>query len=300
MKKIYIALALVASSFALSAQQLPNNSFENWGSAPYYEPTGWFTFNFATASYPSYGAIKDTDAYDGLYSLKLRSDHFDLTPFGWPIVDTMAYAAIGSISQSGPIYGVPFTGRPVKLTFYYKYTPGTPQGNDVDTARVYVRFGNNGNTIGDGEKKIYGAAVNTWTYGEITINWTSASNPDTCKVELASSLTGILFSTDDINTNLIGNELKIDKLEFIYQTTSIEDNKTKAAVSVYPNPSSDVINVQNVSSNASYVICDALGNTVAKGQFSTGCINVSALAQGMYFLQVFEGNQKTVTKFTVK
>lgn len=299
MKNLYTLIAGTIISTGIFAQQLPNGSFENWGGGPFNEPNGWFTLNGVTTNYPTHGALQDSDAYDGSSSLKLKSGHFDLTPMGFPIIDTMAYAALGAANMSGPQYGVPFTYRPDKLSFYYKYSPGTAIGNNVDTARVYVRFEANSANVGEGQFLIYGAAVNTWTYAELQITWNSQATPDTVMVDLASSMTGICLSGDPINTNLIGNELKIDKLEFIYPT-NIDEQNGVLSFSLYPNPANDFVYISGVDATSRYIIFNSLGQQTLAGQVGTGGINVASLPAGIYYVQIKDGLRSGMTRLVIQ
>ncbi|RXM58384.1 hypothetical protein BOQ60_24735 [Chryseobacterium sp. CH1] len=57
------------------------------------------------------------------------------------------------------------------------------------------------------------------------------------------------------------------------------------SVKIYPNPVEDVLNVLNVSANASYEIFNAPGQLVSKGTMGDGKINVRALVKGVYFIR---------------
>lgn len=63
------------------------------------------------------------------------------------------------------------------------------------------------------------------------------------------------------------------------------------AVTVYPNPARDILNIKNTEQNTTYIITDVTGKTVLKGRFSN-TIDVSGLTTGMYFLKT--RNYKTI------
>ncbi|MBF01412.1 YCF48-related protein [Flavobacterium coralii] len=63
------------------------------------------------------------------------------------------------------------------------------------------------------------------------------------------------------------------------------------AVTIYPNPARDILNIDSTEQNTTYIITDVTGKTVLKGRFSN-TIDVSGLTTGMYFLKT--ENYKTM------
>ena len=83
--------------------------------------------------------------------------------------------------------------------------------------------------------------------------------------------------------------------------TSVPEVSIGHLIEIYPNPASDIINV-NLNPNtqqASYFIVDHLGKILQKGQISnTVQLDISALKSGFYFLQIQDSQQGFfVTKF---
>ena len=78
---------------------------------------------------------------------------------------------------------------------------------------------------------------------------------------------------------------------------SIVEN-TVSSVSIFPNPSSDIIKVQGLSSSEEYTIYTVLGNVIQKGVVSNDTnIDIRNLASGVYFLKF---KNKSVKKFIKK
>ena len=288
-KSLLIAAAIIGLNSSINAQQqIPNGSFENWTqNGPYLDMNQWFNLNGITATYPSYGALRSTDAYDGTYALELISNKADATAFGGPI-DTTAVAFLGQLVSMTPVNAVPFSSRPTKLSFYYKYTPGTIPTAGVDTAAVSLKLVQGTNTIAWGYKKIYGSAVNVYTHEEITLTYYSSNNPDTMNLSISSSQTGFGKTPQNAQhkmINKIGNRLLIDKLEFIY-SSSVNEIKSAEKIKVYPNPAKEFINIDTKDNYTTYAIYNSLGALVEENILNSNQIKVNHLNQGLYIVKL--------------
>ncbi len=302
MKKITFLISLLLLFFgAIKAQQITNGSFENWTTTgTFTELNGWLSINNSTGSYPTYGTLRTTDAYDGTYALELKSGRFDLTASGWPIVDTAAMAILGPVpTTNNPPNGVPFAFRPSKLTFYYKYQPGATPIGVIDTARVFVDFKKSGNTIGQGQFKIYGNAVGNYTYHEININWNTADVPDTMRMDLTSGLTSINFNSNSNPChNQFGNTLIIDKMLFDY-SSGISENERINNISFYPNPATESVTIDAGAIKINTIkIFNVLGDELKEMKVENAkcTIDVRSFAKGIYLVQIIDKSDKSITK----
>jgi len=280
----------------LKSQTIPNSSFENWSNQGTFEnPTGgWFTANgISTQPYPDYGVSKTTDRVDGLYAAKLVTGIVDGTVYGMGI-DTTAILSTGFVTASGPIYGFPYNQRPLTLKFYYKYFPV----NDLreDTARIYVvlekwdAIMGDRTKIGKGYLKLVDSVPN-YTQGIINISYNSQDIPDTATIDITSSLSWFSKNTEETGyTKFIGSTLFIDKLEF-ETGAGISEESVSVKFNVYPNPASDIINL-NISGNSNIGltlnIYDVMGALVKSETLKQNQqqINIGNLSNGIYMVEI--------------
>ena len=76
-------------------------------------------------------------------------------------------------------------------------------------------------------------------------------------------------------------------------------NTTAAAMSLYPNPASDVFYVNNVE-NAAIKIYDATGRLAKELAYTTSGVSTSDLAAGIYFVEISSNSSRSVQRLIVK
>ncbi len=81
---------------------------------------------------------------------------------------------------------------------------------------------------------------------------------------------------------------------------AVSDAQSGKALSVYPNPATDVLNVAEVSANATYAIHSIAGQVVAKGKLNDGKVNVSGLGKGVYIISIDDNGNASKVKFIKK
>lgn len=72
------------------------------------------------------------------------------------------------------------------------------------------------------------------------------------------------------------------------------------AYSLYPNPTTDILNIQNSSANTRYQLFDASGRLLDAGQIIDQKLNVSQLASGQYIIRLSDGENTQVSTFIRK
>lgn len=83
-------------------------------------------------------------------------------------------------------------------------------------------------------------------------------------------------------------------------TLSTKELKTKTQLSIYPNPTTDVINITNVSGKATYKIFTTTGNIISTGSILNKKIDVTNIEKGVYIISVFDGNKEVLNKKFIK
>ena len=86
----------------------------------------------------------------------------------------------------------------------------------------------------------------------------------------------------------------IDK-DLVPGTASV-DNQELNKISVYPNPTTSFIKVENFE-NAEYKIINAAGMLVQNANLNSNTINVETLDNGMYYLYIVEGEKMFTSQF---
>lgn len=81
-------------------------------------------------------------------------------------------------------------------------------------------------------------------------------------------------------------------------TLSTKEVNTKSNVSIYPNPTTDYVNIKNVSEKATYKIYSVFGNIVSKGEINNHKVDVQSLDKGIYIISILDSNKEVLnTKF---
>ncbi|MDN3492948.1 T9SS-dependent choice-of-anchor J family protein [Winogradskyella bathintestinalis] len=97
-------------------------------------------------------------------------------------------------------------------------------------------------------------------------------------------------------TSAYGNNLWLDDIN-LNSTLSVEDYSPLMAVKLYPNPTSDFIQISGLTSSENYSLYNMLGAKLSQGTVSNDdMINVRHLTNGMYFLTFNNGQTIKFTK----
>ncbi|WP_330745103.1 zinc-dependent metalloprotease [Chryseobacterium sp. CP-77] len=135
--------------------------------------------------------------------------------------------------------------------------------------------------------------------GGATWNDLAASVPNngSANVFIPASLAG---KTIHLRVSAIGNVFYAVKQATVSSLLAVSEAGNVKSVKIYPNPAEDVLNITNVSSNASYEIFSAPGQIIARGTIGDGKINVKALVKGIYFITINNKEEKSTIKFVKK
>ena len=91
-----------------------------------------------------------------------------------------------------------------------------------------------------------------------------------------------------------------DKIEFQLKSSLSTNEFTNQKVSVYPNPSEGVFNIQSNVQNLKYTLVNMQGQVLQKGNVSQNQVDFSRFNQGIYFLELSTDNQRLVEKIIIK
>ncbi|ESU21827.1 hypothetical protein FCR2A7T_02850 [Flavobacterium cauense R2A-7] len=80
----------------------------------------------------------------------------------------------------------------------------------------------------------------------------------------------------------------------------LEPTNTLSAVKLYPNPATNVINATEVSENATFTVYNLLGQSVLKGKFNNGAIDITNIGSGNYILEISDNDNVTTKRFIKK
>jgi len=287
---LFVLAAFFTKQSHAQAYQVPNGSFEQWDSVsgqPLY-PTGWSSYE-SIFRIPLGLATQDTGIV-GNYSVKLVSD---TSPYYSGTFSGIISLGDGVNDNNIPTFsGIPFAYRPDTLFFAFKYSsPG------VDTPFLNFQLTNKDTDVLAAYATL--PALANWTLEYLTLDqyYISSQTPDTLIVQFFSSF----------NAPVIGSTLHVDDVYFGYINlpSAIQEVVDKLSLSIYPNPTSNIINISAAQDITGYkmLITDINGSLVdiitLTGARSS--VDVSRYASGTYVYRVADkqGNIFTQDKFIV-
>lgn len=233
MKKIYplflFLFSIISNGHAQNAT--PNAGFENWvdttvSGEQFYNPENWYTLNPLTAVVGKLTCQRTTTVHSGNYAVELITEVvFTDTANG--IISTGKF----NVQNENVSGGLPYTQRPDSMYGWYEYFPAKGDSTDIQ----FGVYDSAGNTIGLGSF-VAGDTVKAYKRFSVPITYFSKAIPDTSRWLLSSS---------NGHKSFPGSTLFIDDLGL----TGVTGINTLAAanfsISVFPNPSSGFIIVNN-------------------------------------------------------
>ncbi len=279
MKKIITIVFLLSTS--LTFGQIKNGSFEMWDSVytntysadltslfGVPNPIGGIINNW-TFDY-GYGISRTTDSYSGNYSLILHNWY--------------------SYAYSGITYHDSLSYRPQYLQGYFKYISGGVNGVSQGSAKVTLtKFNGTANdTIAAGAYQ-FDSTVSFSSF-QIAFNYISALNPDSININF---INGNHYCGGG-GSYMVCNLLYLDNITLSSSPLGISTiNSTDNLVSVFPNPSSNELTIQN---NAAlpfqFILYNSLGEKCSDKIVSgkTNSIDLSAYSDGIYYYKFISAN----------
>lgn len=288
-KTLLISGALFASILTSSAQsQFPNGDFEDWTTltpCPNHEaPEGYLTaealsyYSSLEEGFPFCAPIpsvtQSTDAYSGTHALRMTA----LQAFGFIISNAVMLGNdIEAAIEDESLQSLPFTGRPVKLTGYYKFTQG---GSDKISMVLVVS--SETSPIGHGNLEIT-SGTSEYTKFEITLEYQSEEDP----TELSFGV--ILRDPESDEEANVASVLLLDNLTFEYDepVTSTKNLRASDQINVYASGNQLVFS----SSVSEVTILSSTGERKITENGNLKTLNASSLQTGIYIVNFqHEGN----------
>lgn len=274
MKGLTIAIALLLSVSAIQAQQLTNNSFEEWTMGLNPDPVGFGSLDQLTLTDL---VSQSNDAQDGDYSVKISTQDIDL--FG--TVSRVSGLMFNSPSSSIESIGVPYNASPTKLKGWTKYNvPG------MDTAGIiivltYFNTSTQESDLVAVSQALFMGNQNTWTSFEADFAYSSTNTPDTLSLIASSSF------TDSINNEL--SSIWFDNL-ILEGTggTMVSNPVIIDLLNAGPNPSSGdlFISTPNFSAGDYLNITDITGRQISMISVLSANTGIHINDPGVYFVEL--------------
>lgn len=323
MKKTAVLFAVLLCLAGLQAQTpVMNGDFELWS---YGKPVGWtgglhgtLTSSMLNLPVELTFCSQSTEAHSGSYAVKLQSADFTIPYVGYsfnlpgilqvgeasgfsipmedliqliqilqdttstPDLDSIDIEAFYSLAQlASP--GVPCTSTPRYVTMWVKYQP-----DGEDEVTVIAATKRNGEFV-DYATGNFGD-LNPNEYQQISVGF---ENPGT----ECDSIMIIVFSAMSLNSASV---LYVDDVALSNSVSVAEFEKIHE--NVYPNPASDVLNIE-MEGDAAYrwALRDLTGRTLKSGvgQGKTA-VDVRAYPAGLYMLTVENAGQKQTRKVVIR
>lgn len=234
-------------------------------------------FNGAYCYYNN-DSITYSDLYGKLYNYYAIEDSRKICPIGWSIPTQTDWETL--FTHLG---GVAIAGGKMKETGTAHWlSPNTDATNSSGFAGLPGGFRRSTGSFG-------------WV--DTTSNWWS-STPVSCYVWMYR-LSYNSAAVDDYG-QYPGSGYSIRCLKD--NGSSIEKIKYSETINIYPNPTTGVINLNlPVENNSSFSIFDMQGTLVMSGEINSNKLDISSLANGMYFVQFLSADhQKYITRKIVK
>ncbi len=302
MKKIALFIIVVSSVLNATAQ-LPDFGFETWANVPFsttvQDPQGWASFNVVIPLGMGQTVFKETTApFAGTASAKIVTDVLPSSimapnPFTpGQNFDTVGILGLGTTQFSSPYirFGKPYASRPTTLSFNCKYTP--MNGDSAFVVAFLTKWNtNHRDTIAAGLFAT-GVATTSYSLNTLTMNYNSSFAsviPDTQHVFISSSI----YKHDGAQK---GSTLYVDDVAWTGYNSVNDINGALSTVSVFPNPATNIVNLQS-SVNATMIeVLDITGRSMGVFQMMNNKATVSTqpFATGIYVFNVYNEKKEIV------
>ncbi|WP_210517067.1 T9SS type A sorting domain-containing protein [Hymenobacter terricola] len=272
MKKIVLYFCITLASSALAAtnaqaqQAVSNGAMETWttrngGDAPDLWRTTDDVLQTQLPGFPpTISVIKSTTPHAGSFAAQLTSQN----TFAGAVPGFMVLGAgLGNVSNVDSLVqlgGLPYTSRPARMQFYYRFAGTIATPDDRPLARVMLTKTTGGVRQVVATGRLYLTAAAAYTLADLPLRYRLGVAPDSIHIAFGSGdFDGGSFS--------VGNTLLVDDIAMTGTAAATRDAQLQAAVSAYPNPSASglftLAGPQDPTLPAApFTVTDALGRVV--------------------------------------
>ncbi|GGG38044.1 M4 family metallopeptidase [Hymenobacter glacieicola] len=229
------------------------------------------------------------------------------------------YVKLGTIARTSAADGGYYNGTATSTSLAagssqtISFSAGFASTAYTEYWKVYIDYNRNGVFTDAGETVVSGSSASTGTLtATFTVPTTAKSGATRLRVIMsdASATTSCnsysYGETEDYTVNITGGTLALDGgsssvASLTSGGTTALSNSVEKAVTLFPNPASDELNIALASKAPvlSATVTDLRGARAANARFENGKLNVSGLSKGIYLLTVSDG-QKTFHERFVK
>lgn len=198
----------------------------------------------------------------------------------------------------------------VKGTAYpISVTVGNPDVADYDVVAAFIDFNKDG-VFSDSEKVLnYPVTLTppgTVVSGTVTIP-TNAVEGQPLRMRVVAFYVGSSSAGASLPADYVcGDNFDYGEIEdynVVISGNPLATNDVagpKNDIQLYPNPTSDILNITKVSDKAAYKIYSAPGQLVKQGNINNGKINVSELIKGGYIITIEDKGREAFTSKFIK
>lgn len=300
MKNIY----LIAFTLFLTGLKAQNNpGFENWNPATILVPTakdqefaachpyvlnnservknsGTVSQNAILEDWSaiSHGILRTTDSHSGTYAAIIAMWYFggkSILAYG---SGTDVYTNIPKVQFNDKLYGV---------SGYYKYLRDSFTVNDTLNKKMMLHIATykatpTGTLTEMSRDSLLFGTAGTYQHFQLPVSYPNSSTvPDSVSIWFEAKGYGATKCE-------LSNFLYLDDLTFHFTPLSLKTNKLDLKLKIYPNPSSDILNMEyddDISIQQIH-LTDASGKVVKLFNINTKTISISDVAGGTYFLNI--------------
>jgi len=260
---------LLAAGTAQAQSAVPNGTMETWLTRSGSDsPAQWLTTDDAlrlgNPGLPTTGSVlKSTTSHGGSFAAQLvsiSSPNTGEAPGFLALGNSFGnLSALDSLVQVG---GLPYTARPARLQFYYKFSGTITRPEDRPLVHLQLTKTTNGvrQTVASG--RLYLPAAGTYTLADVPLRYRLGVAPDSLHLAFGSGdFDGARFTA--------GNTLFLDDIVLTGTVAATRDAQLQAALSVYPNPSASGLFTLAAAQEpallaAPFTVTDALGRVVLR------------------------------------